>query len=109
VLGVLNYFKLAPSMYRVWRTTDFKSKHVYSVALPERLVRGLSSAVFTHDFRLCFKAVPLSVAGKEDGAPFTFMCEKNNMQQVFQAEVGDEYAVGVPYPMVAVYRKVGTL
>jgi hypothetical protein len=63
--------------------------------------------VFTHDFRLCFKAVPLSVAGNEDEAPFAFMCEKNNMQQVFQAEVGDEYAVGVPYPPVAVYRKAG--
>jgi hypothetical protein len=35
------------------------------------------------------------------------MCEKKNMQQMFQAEVGNEYAVGVPYPLVAVYRKAG--
>jgi hypothetical protein len=94
LLGVFNHLQIAPSMLRVRRTTEHTSKHVYSVALPERHVKGYSPAVFTHDFRLCLKAMPLS----------TFMVEKDNIQKVF-ASSNVKNDVAVPYALIAVFNK----
>jgi hypothetical protein len=107
VVGALNWLKISPSMQRARHTTLDPNKHLYSLALAERVVNGRPPAVRTHNFQLCLKAVPLY--DKEWKATVsTFTYEKNHIKQVFgEAAIENYDDVRVPYALVAVYRENG--